>query len=143
MLSVPMECDLCGVFKGHMATCPTRLKTEDQRVAYVAWRPNVRLDAAQQLGISAIEYVTGRELGRTLESEIQRLRDRFGDSSYGTVRVKRPIQERVLAMMEEPPAGPICPACENGDHDVRAAADHQVFKCACACNQKTNKEATV
>lgn len=29
----------------------------------------------------------------------------------------------------------VCPACEMGYHDEGAIADHQVFRCACACNR--------
>lgn len=103
MLSIPMACEFCGIFKGHLATCKTSLEARDQRVAYIAWRPMVRQIEAEKLGISAMEYVEGRELGHLLEAEDRSNRDYYGDPAYGSRDIPaehRIVQSRVMAMMQ-------------------------------------------
>ena len=82
-------CSACGFFQAHGASCPTRLRTPEQRVERAAHlfavisNPEMAQSRCERDGIDKAERRQGRALAETRRKECAELVSYLGDPSYG------------------------------------------------------------
>jgi len=82
-------CPDCGFFQAHSASCPSRLRTRDQRLERAAHlfavtsQPQVARSRCERDGISEAEQHEGRALAETRRREHAELVNYLGDPAYG------------------------------------------------------------
>jgi len=82
-------CPDCGFFQAHGASCPSRLRTREQRIEHAARlfvvisQPEVARARCERDGVSEAEQHEGRALAETRRREHAELVNYLGDPSYG------------------------------------------------------------
>lgn len=81
-------CEKCRTVDGHAASCPTRLVTPEQRIAYAAHiysdqYAQFAWERCEALGISNDEFIAGIALKEQQEEEYRRWTVQYGSQYYG------------------------------------------------------------